>query len=773
MQVVIAVSMSGSDRKPFTTPNIHWAFGPSDPQDETALLDQLNTLSIQGLICETMPKLDIIHEWRNHTAGPLLVICPNAPSFEGPRGIEFKQMSVDQSALGEALASLESWSMTNNLTQGYPSRKAGNSVVLVGAGITNLVLAVELVDRGYDLEIVDAKPAPGGNNWCDYGCSHAGGDARMFTLTEMDNYNSKSTYIEQNHLFQNKVSEGGWLFQKRGVRSLAETKWIETHNMIPPWLASVYSRDIYELNADAMPLWDTFIDAHSELFDTVVMRDGVLRLYNDADQYTWDIERQTRLGALKQTYEPAQIETEFPALRKACQDGLLAGAIMVRGFTLNVHKFTQNVLSYLEKAGATFQWNSKVENVLRNKDNKITGLLAKGVFLQADHYIVSPGIYGEHLMRGTACEGQIHGVLGAWLEIPNADPAINHSMKLARKGHIAEDSNITVARDENGTNSLIIGSGYGYVGDFKSKWYQSPDIHQDELDALYAALDDTAAAYFSSDIGGDGELDQSQVAANHKYCIRPWTPTSLGLYHSEETQQNGSLIFTGGHNTGGFAQAPVIAQAVLETLRGKKHKLHDYYHPSRHANFVDGTTLPDVPRFVPNIDLHIRVRDNRIGGENPYSWEKKASIDLFKGKRVVLFALPGAFTPTCSTYQLPGFESQFEEFREVGVDDIYCLSVNDSFVMNKWAQSQGIEKVKVIPDGSGLFTKKMGMLVDKSNLGFGLRSWRYAAIVNDGEIEAWFEEPGREDRIDADPYGVTAPKNILRYLQKSESRAAQ
>jgi len=93
--------------------------------------------------------------------------------------------------------------------------------------------------------------------------------------------------------------------------------------------------------------------------------------------------------------------------------------------------------------------------------------------------------------------------------------------------------------------------------------------------------------------------------------------------------------------------------------------------------------------------------------------------------------------------------------------------------MNKWAQIQGIEKVKVIPDGSGLFTKQMGMLVDKSNLGFGLRSWRYAAVVSDGKIEAWFEEPGRADRIDEDPYGITAPENILRYLQKSVSQAAQ
>jgi peroxiredoxin/glycine/D-amino acid oxidase-like deaminating enzyme len=772
MQVVIALPIGGPDRKPFTTPNMHWAYGPGEPQDETALVRRLTALGAQGLICDKVPARAALQEWRDHSSGPLLLICSQAPGFDCPRGVEVKQMPLDQAGLAEALAVLERWSMTRNLTQGYPTRGTGNSVVLVGAGITNLVLAVELVDRGYDVEIVDAKPAPGGNNWYDYGCSHAGGDARMFTLTEMDNYNSKTSYVEQNPLFQTKVTEGGWLFQKSGLRSAEEIQWLETHNTIPPWLASAYSRDIYELNADAMALWDTFIETHPVLFDKVVMRDGVLRLYNDADQYTWDIQRQTRLGALKQTYGPAQIEAEFPALRAACENGRLAGAIMVKGFTLNVHKFTQNVLAYLEKADAVFQWNTKVDKVLRNRDNKITGLLVKGVFLQADHYIVSPGIYGEHLMQDTPCAGQIHGILGAWLEIPNTTPALNHSMKLARKGHIAEDSNITVARDENGTDSLIIGSGYGYIGNFKSQWYQSPDIDQDQLSALYAALDDTAAAYFTND-AEEAATVRPAIAANRKYCIRPWTPTSLGLYHSEETENHGSLIITGGHNTGGFAQATVIAQAALETLRGKPHKLHGYYHPSRHANFVRGTLLSEAPRSVPDIDFHIRVRDGNIAGDNPFRWEKKASADLFRGKRVVLFALPGAFTPTCSTYQLPGFEDQFEEFEKMGVDDIYCLSVNDSFVMNKWAQAQNIKRVKVIPDGSGIFTKQMGMLVDKSNLGFGLRSWRYAAVIRDGLIEAWFEEPGREDRSEFDPYGITAPENILRYLQKSESQAAQ
>ncbi len=168
---------------------------------------------------------------------------------------------------------------------------------------------------------------------------------------------------------------------------------------------------------------------------------------------------------------------------------------------------------------------------------------------------------------------------------------------------------------------------------------------------------------------------------------------------------------------------------------------------------------------LPQITFHTRVRDESIGGDNPFKWEDKTTDDYFKGKRVILFSLPGAFTPTCSTYQLPGYEKAAAEFRDLGIDEIYCLSVNDSFVMNKWAQSQNLENVKVIPDGAGEFTRLMGMLVDKSNIGFGMRSWRYAAIVKDGVVEAWFEEPGREDNHGEDPYGESSPETVMAWLK--------
>ena len=176
-------------------------------------------------------------------------------------------------------------------------------------------------------------------------------------------------------------------------------------------------------------------------------------------------------------------------------------------------------------------------------------------------------------------------------------------------------------------------------------------------------------------------------------------------------------------------------------------------------------------RSIPDVTFQTRVRDDSIGGDNPFKWQAITSSDYFANKRVILFSLPGAFTPTCSTFQLPDFNKLYDDFKEFGIDEIYCISVNDSFVMNAWAKHHDIGKVKVIPDGSGEFTRKMGMLVKKDNLGFGLRSWRYAVIIENNEIVQSFIEAGFKDDAEDDPYVVSSPQNILKYL-KEESKVA-
>ena len=168
---------------------------------------------------------------------------------------------------------------------------------------------------------------------------------------------------------------------------------------------------------------------------------------------------------------------------------------------------------------------------------------------------------------------------------------------------------------------------------------------------------------------------------------------------------------------------------------------------------------------VPDVTFKTRIRNDALEGPNPFEWKDLTSDEIFKGKRVVLFALPGAFTPTCSTSHLPRYEELYDDFRALGVDAIVCLSVNDAFVMYQWGRSQEAERVFLLPDGNGEFTRKMGMLVDKTNLGFGMRSWRYSAYVVDGEIEQRFVEAGFADNCPDDPFAVSDADTMLEYLK--------
>lgn len=154
---------------------------------------------------------------------------------------------------------------------------------------------------------------------------------------------------------------------------------------------------------------------------------------------------------------------------------------------------------------------------------------------------------------------------------------------------------------------------------------------------------------------------------------------------------------------------------------------------------------------VPNVTFRVREGSQ---------WKEITTDDLFKGKKVAVFSLPGAFTPTCSGSHVPRFNDLAPVLKENGVDSIVCISVNDTFVMNEWKKDQHAENITFIPDGNGEFTEGMGMLVDKNNLGFGKRSWRYSMLVKDGVIEKMFIEP----QVEGDPFEVSDADTMLNYI---------
>jgi glutaredoxin-like protein len=149
-----------------------------------------------------------------------------------------------------------------------------------------------------------------------------------------------------------------------------------------------------------------------------------------------------------------------------------------------------------------------------------------------------------------------------------------------------------------------------------------------------------------------------------------------------------------------------------------------------------------------------------------HEWVDMTTDEVFKGKTVVVFSLPGAFTPTCSSTHVPRYNQLAPTFRKHGVDEVICIAVNDAFVMNEWRREQKALNLTFLPDGNGDFSRGMGMLVAKNDLGFGDRSWRYSMLVRDGVIAKMFIEPD----IPGDPFEVSDADTMLAWIAPEASR---
>jgi D-amino-acid dehydrogenase len=236
------------------------------------------------------------------------------------------------------------------------------------------------------------------------------------------------------------------------------------------------------------------------------------------------------------------------------------------------------LLDRIQKNGAQFMWNETGNSIKLNDQKNVVGIETENGLLKTNHYVISPGAYGNPLLNGTLSENKIHGNSGVWLELPNLEPQLKNSLKLRRTGHITEAANITVTENSTGKAILILGSGYGYTG------VNPKNIDEHLLDKLYHGLIDTAQKYFPK--AYESAIKADTLKSSFKFCVRPWTANSLGIFEIISTDTNGKCVITGGHNTGGFAQAPSIANAVLAALNDNNHAMHSLYNPIRSAEFL-------------------------------------------------------------------------------------------------------------------------------------------------------------------------------------------
>jgi glycine/D-amino acid oxidase-like deaminating enzyme len=561
-----------------------------DLEDEgsEALSRALVSVSPDVLIARRHPDSSAAAAWRDsRPERNLVAIATGAKGQRNPAlvrlGVTAEWVPDDGPEVGGLTAlALAERTWTRACTHGELSRMAdcarsarGRSVAIVGAGIVNLLTALLLARKGFTVDIYDACPDPREDcDPADYGCTRGGDNARMFTLTEADSYHDKKGGLsgEINTPFDRSISDGGWRICDDSL-SNDDLKWSLEHRDVSPWLAHTYTEDILGFNREAGKHWSRLMKVEEALFHDVELREGILRLYSQPEQFQAQIARQDRLGATTRVLSNTEVGECYPALREACAANLIAGGIEVVGFTVGVHDFVGRILTQLEAANATFHWRKRIDGIQWSSSLAVKGLHAGERLVRADHYVLSPGAHGGDLLRGSLSEGLIQGVLGVWLALPNIAPRLEQSLKIVRTGHVAEDSNVTIGRDRGGRPSLIVGSGYGWTG------LDPANIDAVEIRHLVEAVDDTAQRFFpcAYEIARQSGI----LEASRRLCVRPWTASNLGLFEIAEASGGGVLIATGGHNTGGFAQAPAVAAAVLAALNGESHPMHVLYHPQR------------------------------------------------------------------------------------------------------------------------------------------------------------------------------------------------
>jgi D-amino-acid dehydrogenase len=482
-------------------------------------------------------------------------------------------------AVEDALSDAErTWADAQPVTLGNGGT---GSVTLVGAGIVNLVTALYLVRAGYRVTVYESAPDPRENaHWTAYGCTRGGGDGRMFTLTEADSYNSRAW--PAGDLLLRPISEHGWRIAKPGDLSTTERHWADDFHRVPAWLADSYNADIFDMNRAGGAGWATLIEEDPGLFDDATgYQDGILRLFTDEEYFRWHVARNERVGATRRVLTPSDVSERYPALADACADGTIAGGLEVVGFTVNIHGFLARLVDLLVAEGVGFRWHTPVTGIDWAAPGQVGGVATATEVVRSDHYVLSPGVYGDAVLRGTLSHERIQGMLGVWLTVPNVEPPLAHSVKIARKGHAAEETNVTIGTGESGEPVLICGAGYGWTG------LDAGNVDSGELEALFDALADTIRRFFPRSYAA--ARSAGTLAASRRVCVRPWTSSCLGVFETVPAT-GGVLAVTGGHNTGGFTQAPVVAEAVLAAFAGRPHPMHTRYHPSRLERFY---SVPD------------------------------------------------------------------------------------------------------------------------------------------------------------------------------------
>lgn len=505
-------------------------------------------------------------------------------------GHQLHVIAVPKGESGERLALRHAESVASSRPRAWLSclpHAPKRRVLLVGCGVVNLVTALHLVQAGYAVSILESGPIPGTPTAIPR-CSWSGGDGRIFSWNEARHHLRGRTPNVAARAFRRPITEGGWLCARPESLTAQDQRWIERYDQTAPWLRDVYHDDIIAMNRDSDPYWRALRETVPSVFAEVGLQTTLYRVYPDAARFAKAEREERAIGAFKRRLE--RIALEVPSLGKAVDNGNVFAAIEVQGFGLNIHRFARALLGYLEEQGVVVHWSTPADRIAFDSLGNVEGVWSGTRLFQADHFVVSPGVGGAQFLKGSTSGPQVAAMLGVWVSIPRPDGVEVPPMKVSRDGFASDESaagaNVIPGYAPNGAPVLHISAGHGFLGE------NAASADERETEAMFAAVEETARSLFPD--WYEAAQRSGQLRESRSCCIRPWTPTCLGLFETLPTSEGGVFAIAGGHNTGGFAQSPQVAQAVLAALGGSSHPMHRLYHPERLDTFLE----PAVRRVV-------------------------------------------------------------------------------------------------------------------------------------------------------------------------------
>ncbi len=485
----------------------------------------------------------------------------------------------------EAFVLAESMARPRAACARAPNPQRRGKVILVGAGVVNLVTALALRSRGHDVEVFDRMADPLATDCAPdgAGATFSGRDARIFSFNESRHHLARSPLHggAAPTQFRRQVCDDGWLSRDYGTLSERDRGWIGQLEAVPPWAALAYGNDLIDFNKGSWRRWPALFSLYPELLQESNYIGRLLRIYQTPASFAAGQRAEAEIGALRASITLPELAAREPALAGAVRDGAIAGALEVRGFSLGVQRFSRNLIAVLQRLGVPFHWRHALDEVRLNAGGDVEALVIGGAQHRADDYVICPGAYGGAIKGLETTLADIGAMVGMWITLPNDDGApLASPLKVRRSAfasrEAAEGANITPGTDAAGRPVLHCSSGHGFIGMVPS------GVDAADLPQLARCIQETARELFADKFRRVAQ--GGAFAGEVHHCIRPWTPSGLGILDIRAAAGGGRMVLAGGHNTGGFAQSPEIAEAVASALEGRPHPMHTLYHPRRFAS---------------------------------------------------------------------------------------------------------------------------------------------------------------------------------------------